>query len=43
VTWLQPFVFLALLLETNTKTALDGDDEEGEKAVRPSASEDLET
>ncbi len=31
VTWLEPFVFLALLLETNEKTALDGDGEEGEK------------
>ena len=25
VTWFAPFVFLALLVETNTKTALDGD------------------
>lgn len=31
VTWFEPFVFLALLLETNEKTALDGDGEEGEK------------
>ena len=43
VTWLEPFVFLALLLETNTKSALDGDGEEGEKAVEPPASGDLET
>ena len=44
ITWLEPFVFLALLLETNPKTALDGEgEEEGEKAAQPPASGDLET
>jgi hypothetical protein len=27
VTWFEPFVFVALLLATNEKTALDGDQE----------------
>ncbi len=40
VTWLEPFVFLALLLETNEKTALDGAGEQEEKSIQPSAAGD---
>lgn len=43
VTWLEPFVFVALLLETNTKTALDadaaGEDEKKEPAPTPPSPE----
>ncbi|HVF03169.1 MAG TPA: glycosyltransferase family 87 protein [Rubrobacteraceae bacterium] len=35
VTWFEPFIFLALLVETNEKTALDGDREEKSEDPRP--------
>ena len=47
VTWFAPFVFLALLVETNTKTALDGNNdenagEEGGGSVRAQPLEEME-
>jgi Glycosyltransferase family 87 len=35
VTWLEPFVFLALLVETNTKTTLDGENEQEKSDQQP--------
>jgi hypothetical protein len=34
ITWFEPFVFLALLVETNTKTALDSDASETARRAR---------
>jgi hypothetical protein len=42
VTWFEPFVFLALLVETNTKTALDGEEDQG-KNGQPVQNGDQET
>jgi len=39
VIWFEPFVFLALLVETNTKTALDGEGEEQESEQRSAVSD----
>ena len=33
ITWFEPFVFLALLVETNEKTALDGGSSREEKKI----------
>ncbi len=35
ITWFEPFIFLSLLLATNTKTELDGDVEVAEKGEVP--------
>jgi hypothetical protein len=40
VIWFEPFVFLALLVETNTKTALDGESGQEEKSGQQSAASD---
>ena len=43
VTWFEPFVFLALLIETNTKTPLDGESEQQEGNKQPAADEQPKT
>ena len=40
VTWFEPFVFAALLLATNEKTALDGESSQEEKSTQQSAVSD---
>ena len=40
ITWFEPFVFLALLLETNTKTALDGEGEQENRSDQMPATSD---
>ena len=40
ITWFEPFVFAALLLATNEKTALDGESSQEEKSTRHSTVSD---
>jgi hypothetical protein len=40
ITWFEPFVFAALLLATNEKTALDGESSQEEKGTRHSTVSD---
>jgi hypothetical protein len=42
VIWFEPFVFLALLVETNTKTALDGEGSEEENGQQPDVGDQQE-
>ncbi len=43
VIWFEPFVFLVLLIETNTKTALDSESDQQESDKQPAASEQPKT
>jgi hypothetical protein len=40
ITWFEPFVFAALLLATNEKTALDGESSQEKKSTQQSATSD---